>query len=361
MKLEEIMEEIILKYNFERSIDCGMKEIHGRRDRDARTVSRFLADGFTYRLIPDYGRFPKDFEFTMYPCGCCDKENNLFLTSRNIEHPIVMLDAEGNYVRDFGKGLFSETHGIFVTAENTLLCVDTGFHVIRELSMTGELIRDLGNFGKPSDSGFDANIWRKYQRNGYLVPTDIAFKDNSAWMFYEGLRSIKRAAPPFNRPTDVCIAPNGDIYASDGYGNVAVHRFSRDGKWKQTWGGAGDAPGKFIIPHSIWADCKNRIWVGDREGNKINVFDEKGSLIACVTENLYQPTDIFGDEQYVYVAERGGGISIFDVEKLELTGQIGFYNSPLRAHGMCGDNKGNLYLMPLTTYDCHYLMKLERE
>lgn len=338
-----------------------MKEIHGRKDRDRLTKSTFSSGDFTYKLIPDYGEFPAGYEHIMFPCGCCDRENNLFLTSRNLDHPIVMLDPEGKYVKDFGKGLFSETHGICVTPENTLLCVDTGLHVIRELSMDGELIRDIGNLGKPSDSGFDANIWRKMQRNGYLVPSDIAFKDNTAWMFYEGLRSIKRAAPPFNRPTGVSVAPNGSIYASDGYGNASVHRFTREGALLKTWGGPGDAPGRFIIPHSIWADCHNRIWVGDREGNKINVFDEDGELIACVTEGLYQPTDIFGDERYVYVAERGGGVTIFNAEDMEIVCQIGFYNSPLRAHGMCGDSDGNLYLMPLTTYDCHYLMKMVRE
>lgn len=338
-----------------------MKMIHGNKNRDRETTSTFASGAFVYSLIPDYGNLPSSFVHTMFPCGCCDKDDNLFLTSRDLDHPIVMLDPQGNYVKDFGKGLFSEIHGICVTPENTLLCVDTGFHVIRELTMDGELIRDLGNFKQPSDSGFDANIWRKMQRSGYLVPTDIAYKDNTAWMFYEGLRSIKRAAPPFNRPTGVCVAPNGDIYASDGYGNASVHRFTRDGRLLNTWGGPGDEPGRFIIPHSIWADCKNRIWVGDREGNKINIFDENGLLIACVTEGLYQPTDIFGDDTYVYVAERGGGVSIFDVETMDLAGQIGFYNSPLRAHGMCGDSRGNLYLMPLTTYDCHYLMKMVKK
>jgi len=336
-----------------------MLEIHGKPDRDRRTRTTFSSDGFSFSLIQDYGKFPTGYEHTMFPCGCCDADDNLYLTSRNLNHPIVVLDPDGNYVRDFGKGLFTETHGICVTPEETLLCVDTGLHVIRELSLDGEWIRDLGTPGKPSDSGFDPNIWRKMQRRGDIVPTDIAFKDNTAWMFWEGLRSIKRSAPPFNRPTGVSVAPNGSIYASDGYGNASVHRFTREGELMKTWGGVGNAPGNFIIPHSIWADCRNRIWVGDREGNKINVYDEDGVLIACVTENLYQPTDIFGDTQYVYIAERGGGVTIFNMD-LELVAQIGYYNSPLRTHGMCGDRKGNLYLMPLTTYDCHYLMKMER-
>lgn len=334
-----------------------MKEIHGSYERDRLTVTTFSSGRFSYTLDPDYGRLPAGFDYLMFPSGCCDKDDHLFLTTRNLEHPIIMLDADGTYVRDFGKGLFAQTHGICVTPEGTLLCADTALHVIRELSTTGELIRTLGTPGKPSSSGYDADVWRRMQRRGFMVPTDIAFSNQTSWMFYEGLLSIQRAAEPFNKPTGVCVAPNGNIYVSDGYGNAAVHRFSRDGKLIRTWGGPGHEPGKFIIPHSIWADKYNRIWVGDREGNKINIFDADGELIACVTEGLYQPTEIFADETYIYVAERGGGLTIFNMD-MDIEVQLGYFNSPIRAHGMCGDSKGNLYLMPLTTYDYHYLMKL---
>ena len=57
------------------------------------------------------------------------------------------------------------------------------------------------------------------------------------------------------------------------------------------------------------------------------------------------------------MAERGGGLTIFNMD-MDIEVQLGYFNSPIRAHGMCGDSKGNLYLMPLTTYDYHYLMKL---
>ena len=76
--------------------------------------------------------------------------------------------------------------------------------------MDGELLRDLGNLGVPSDSGYDPNIWRKLQRQGKLIPTDVVFDNN--WAFSLGLQSIKRAAPPFNRPTGVVVGPQGDIF-----------------------------------------------------------------------------------------------------------------------------------------------------
>lgn len=332
-----------------------IKEIRGIPGRDQAGHSDYTSNGFTYRLFPDYGNFPDRFAFTMYSGGCCDQEDNLFLSTRDPEHPIMMLDPEGNYVKCFGKGLFRETHTLCVTPQNTLLCVDVAQHVLRELTRDGELIRDMGTPGVPSDSGFDPDLWRKRQRAGKYVPTDVSF--DKGWSFFMGLETIRRAAPPFNRPTGAAFGPSGHLFVSDGYGNAAIHRFSPDGTLQKTWGGPGDQPGRFVVPHCICVDSLNRVWVGDRDGNRIHVFSQDGELLAYFDENLYQPTGLWADDTYVYAAERGGGLTIFNME-LEVVSQLGFYNSSIRAHGMCGNHKGELFLMPLTTYDRHFLMKL---
>lgn len=332
-----------------------MKVITGIKNRDRVGRTLYGSEGFVYELYPEYGSFPQRFEFMMYSGGCCDQEDNLFLASRDAEHPIVMLDQEGNYIRDFGKDLFKETHTLCVTPDDTLMCVDVAQHVIRELSKEGEWIRDIGNLGVPSDSGFEPELWRKRQRLGKYVPTDINF--DKGWSFFMGLETIQRAAPPFNRPTGIAFSPSKEFFVSDGYGNAAVHRFSREGKLLKTWGGPGDKPGKFLVPHCICVDAEERVWVGDREGNRLHVFNVDGDLIAYMEEGLYQPTGLWADETYVYVAERGGGLTIIDMD-MTVRAQLGFYNSPIRAHGMCVNSKGEIFLMPLTTYDRHFLMKL---
>ena len=113
-----------------------MKLIEGFEERDRCGRSVFSHNGLSYELIPEYGNFPDEFEFSMYSGGCCDKEDNLFMMCRDTEHPVVMLDARGNYVKSFGKGLFQEVHSLCVTEEDTLLCVDTGLHVVRELTVS---------------------------------------------------------------------------------------------------------------------------------------------------------------------------------------------------------------------------------
>ena len=53
-------------------------------------------------------------------------------------------------------------------------------------------------------------------------------------MHYTGtLESIARGGPPFNRPTNVSVATNGDLYITDGYGNARVHHFDADRAFAQ--------------------------------------------------------------------------------------------------------------------------------
>ena len=334
-----------------------MKTIKGNPFRDNEVRCFFETKDSRYELIPMYGDLPKELRYCPFSSGCCDKEDNLFLVTRDEQHPIVMLNKDGAYVKSFGHGLFDELHGVCVSAEDTLLCTDAHRHVIREITKDGVLLKDIGNLDVPSDSGFDPGIWRKMQREGNIVATDIPF--NSAWAFIEGLKTIKRAAPPFNKPTGVAVSPQGEIFVSDGYGNAAIHRFSKKGELLKTWGGPGREPGKFVVPHGIWVDCLSRVWVADREGNSVHVFSEDGELLGYMGENLYQPSEIWADQEYVYIGERGGGITVVDMD-MNVVDQIGFYNSALRPHGICGTSTGDLIILPLHSYEPYTLMKLKK-
>ena len=79
-----------------------MKVMKGVEGRDLKARSIFSHNGFAYELVPEYGSFPEGFEYTMYSGGGCDAQDNLYLFSRDADRPIVVLDAQGRYVRDFG-------------------------------------------------------------------------------------------------------------------------------------------------------------------------------------------------------------------------------------------------------------------
>ena len=56
----------------------------------------------------------------------------------------------------------------------------------------------------------------------------------------------------FTGPSDIVVAPNGDIFVADGHDpatNNRVVKFSRDGKFVKAWGRTGSAAGEFRALH----------------------------------------------------------------------------------------------------------------
>ena len=92
-------------------------------------------------------------------------------------------------------------------------------------------------------------------------------------------------ATHFNAPSDVVVAPNGDIFVADGHGddtNNRVVKFASDGTFVKAWGRTGDAPGEFRTLHAIAIDSRGRVFVADRANNRIQLFDQDGKHLASV-------------------------------------------------------------------------------
>jgi sugar lactone lactonase YvrE len=115
--------------------------------------------------------------------------------------------------------------------------------------------------------------------------------------------TAKRGAGPFNRPTRLFEAPNAELYVTDGYGNARVHRFSADGGLLQSWGEPGDGPGQFNLPHSVWVHTDGRVFVCDRENDRVQIFSLTGEYVGSWT-NVTRPADLAIDTNgYVYIGE----------------------------------------------------------
>jgi DNA-binding beta-propeller fold protein YncE len=202
---------------------------------------------------------------------------------------VIVYNADGSFAMAWGEGEFTErTHGITVGPDDSVYCVDDGGHVVKKFTSDGKLLLTLGT-GKPSDTGYD----------GSTVP------------------SITHGGPPFNRPTNVAVAPNGELYVSDGYGNCRVHRFSEKGELIQSWGTPGTGPGEFNLPHGIWVLPDARVLVADRENDRVQVFSPNGEYIAEWL-NLQRPTQVYS---------RGDGL-VYVSELQWRAGQASFRNGP---------------------------------
>jgi len=114
------------------------------------------------------------------------------------------------------------------------------------------------------------------------------------------------APDQFNAPSAVVTAPNGDIFVADGHGrdtNARIVKFAADGRFIKTWGHKGTAPGEFDIPHALAMDSQGRLFVADRNNNRIQIFDQDGGFLDAWTQ-FSRPSGIYIDKNdTLYVAD----------------------------------------------------------
>jgi DNA-binding beta-propeller fold protein YncE len=114
----------------------------------------------------------------------------------------------------------------------------------------------------------------------------------------------------FDQPTDVLVAPNGDIFVTDSHRNGKNNRvvkFDKTGKFIKEWGTKGSSPGQISEPHTIAMDSRGRLFVGDRENNRIQIFDQDGKLLD-IWHQFGRPSGIYiTKDDTIYVADSESG------------------------------------------------------
>ena len=160
--------------------------------------------------------------------------------------PILEFDPSGKLLRSFGAGLLIFPHGFHVDRDGNVWVTDAQGrdgkgHQVFKFSPDGKLLLTLGKAG-------------------------VAGAGNDE----------------LNQPSDVAVAPNGDIFVADGHdsgSNMRIVKYTKDGKFIKTWGKPGTAPGEFNVPHGIAFDSKGRLFVADRANNRLQIFDQDGKFL----------------------------------------------------------------------------------
>lgn len=226
---------------------------------------------YTYRVDEDWARLPAGVDL-MAASVTVDSQDNVYCFSRVKEHPVVVFDREGNFLRSWGAGQFAFPHTIRADKNDNLWLVDRDLGQIMQFTREGKLLRTIGTRGFRSDTGVAPNDFRS-----------------------DAYRYVTHGGDPFNLPTDVDIAPSGDIFVTDGYGNARVHRFDSAGRHLQSWGEPGAEPGHFNLPHGVWIDRRARVLVVDRENDRVQVFDQSGKLLDIWRTRLIGPAVMYVD------------------------------------------------------------------
>ena len=303
---------------------------------------RIEAGDRQYELVEGWGTLPAGWTWGQVAGVACDSRDRVHVYART-DHPYMVFDRSGNLVDHAGEDSFDMAHSLYIDQADSVFVLSHRGHFIMKLDRDGKLILTLGERGKASDTG--------YTREG-RVPA-------SPWASGGGLptvNGVRHAGPPFNQPTDVAVAPNGDIFVSDGYRNCRVHQFAPDGRLLKSWGEPGnaqdlrnttDGPGLFHTPHGIWVEGA-RVFVLDRENNRIQIFTTEGNFVGMWTQ-LERPTDMYVDREGIaYVSELEDHVSILDLDG-NLIGRFGSERSHAPGkfwgpHAIWVDSVGDLYV-----------------
>jgi YD repeat-containing protein len=304
-------------------------------------ATRFGSGELRYELVDGWERLPAGWAHADVAGVCTDADGNVYLYARG-DHPVIVYDRDGAFLGSWGEGRFGyRTHGMYMGRDGFMYLVEDEACTVGRYSLDGKLLQSFGPQGSPTDTGYTA-----------------------------AHRVVERATGPYNRPTNAALAPSGEIYVSDGYGNARMHRFSADGELLGSWGEPGGAPSQFRTPHSVWAHDDGRVFVADRQNERIQIFAADGTYLAEWTD-VQRPQDLFIDAAgRVYVAElswsRGdlsyrqgtigayqpGRLSVFDADGNVLLRwsqpDLTRSDAILAPHGLWVDGEGSVYVAHAT-------------
>jgi DNA-binding beta-propeller fold protein YncE len=279
---------------------------------------------YAYRVIADWAKLPEGWSFRDVAAVAVDRQDQVYVFNRG-EHPMIVFDRNGNFLRSWGEGRFPRAHGLHIGPDETLYCTDDGDHTMRRCTLDGKVLLELGIPGRPAP---------------YM------------------------SGAPFHRCTHTALSPKGEIYVADGYGNARVHKYTPDGRLLMSWGEPGTRPGQFNIVHNICCDGDGWVYVADRENHRVQIFDGNGRY-ETQWNNLHRPCGLCaqGDRRPIfYIGELGPSTPVnlpwpnigprlsivtHDGKLLAELGDPHAGEAPgqfIAPHGLAVDSRGDIYV-----------------
>jgi hypothetical protein len=236
-----------------------------------------------YREVPGFFKLPAGRSMGSSSAVMGDSKGNIWVVDRCAANscvgskldPVMQFDAQGKFVKAFGAGLLQFAHGFFIDARDHLWITDgvppdgkgTRGQTVMEFDAGGKLLRTLGKPGVAST-----------------------------------------APGMFREPNAVLVAPDGSIFVAEGHtrdykGTPRISKFDAQGKFIKQWGTAGKGPGQFGMPHCLAMDSAGRLYVGDRDNNRIQIFSQDGKYLGQFTQ-FGRPSGIAIDRNdVIYVTD----------------------------------------------------------
>ena len=262
---------------------------------------------------------------------------------------VIEFDADGNVVQGWGDPSTQDVsefprnaHGLFIDHEDNVWIGTFRHHRVMKFTRSGQLLMTIGEYDNNRGSndtnflGGPAGIW-------------VDPEDNEVFIA-DGYR---------NRRVVVYDGDTGDYLRHWGaYGEVPDDSYS----YAQE-GPEGSPPRQFSTVHGVVGANDGLIYVADRRGNRIQVFQQNGEFVM---EKIIAPETLASgsafvialspddNQEWLYLADgTNHKVWILHREDLEIVGQFGRGGRQvgqfLRPHGMGIDSHGNLYVGEAST------------
>lgn len=294
---------------------------------------------YTYEVHHDWGELPAGLKYGNTHGVCEDAQGHIYVhhtvnAASESADTMVVFDRKGKFVRSWGKDFKGGAHGLHIRKEGReefLYLSDTKRAVVVKTTLKGE---EVFTIGYPKES-------EKYQGIG------------------------ADGKPVKYSPTNVAIAPNGDIFVGDGYGSSFINQYDSKGAFIRTFGGAGKEAGQTSCPHGLMVDLRGGasnavLLVADRANRRLQTFTLDGKHVAFI-DGTNHPCHFSEHKGVVVVPDLWARVTLLDRENKVIAhlGDAGVDSwKPLRAgareafpvgkfvcpHGACFDHEGNIFV-----------------
>ncbi|MGH9308798.1 MAG: hypothetical protein ACRD1U_05465, partial [Vicinamibacterales bacterium] len=304
----------------------------------------------TYEAIHDWGQLPPHIKWGNTHGVVEDADGNIHVlhtvhATSDSADTVVVFDRNGTFVRSWGKEFRGVAHGLDIRRE--------GRDQFLYLTVNA------------------ANAKMSPQPEIHTAVLKTTLKGDVVWKIQgppaaEAYKPAADGTPARYNPTNVAVAPNGDIYVGDGYGSSFVNQYTGKGEYIRTFGGRGAEAGRLAEPHGIWVDTRTAsapvLVVADRRNNRLQRFTLDGKHVDFVP-GFRLPCHFNERNGMVVVPDLHGRVTLMDranaiVAHLGDSGAAD-WNNPLRReprekfipgqficpHGACFDHDGNIYVV----------------
>lgn len=296
----------------------------------------------TYEALPDWGKLPEGMK-SGYGCGVVvDSEDRAYITTRSTSPCVSIFDKDGSLIETWSNEFADKVNFTTDQVADTAHCL----YLIKEGKE--DVIYWTENISTNKQGPkFGARVYKTDLRGKVMYEIGNVEKEGSTSQKFD-----------WTNPTDVAVAPNGDIYVVDGYGSQRVSRFDKDFKHIKTIGGPGKEHGKFNTCHGVWVNTLRRtpeIYIADRKNGRIEVYslelEYKRTLLDGEVRN---PCCFYQHKGKLFIPDLAGRVTIMDADdklvlhmgdgkdKIDNATNPGLFTHP---HALTVDSRGDLYVV----------------